>query len=74
MSAIFEDFDEIEKYKCEEDTTVCDVMEREFPIREYLVPTLTELVVKELVGSMYKPVDQVNNASDDMSKVATKQS
>ena len=74
MSAIFEDFDEVEKYKCEGDTTVCDVMEREFPIREYLVPTLTELVVKELVGSMYKPVDQVNNASDDMSKVATKQS
>lgn len=74
MSAIFEDFDEIEKYKCEGDTTVCGVMEREFPIREYLVPTLTELVVKELVGSMYKPVDQNNNASDDMSKVATKQS
>ena len=74
MSAIFEDFDEIEKYKCEGDTTVCGVMEREFPIREYLVPTLTELVVKELVGSMYKPVDQANNASDDMSKVATKQS
>ena len=74
MSAIFEDFDEIEKYKCEGDTTVCNVMEREFPIRDYLVPTLTELVVKELVGSMYKPVDQANNASDDMSKVATKQS
>lgn len=74
MSAIFEDFDEIEKYKCEGDTTVCDIMDSEFPIREYLVPTLTELVVKELVGSMYKPVDQNNNASDDMSKVATKQS
>ena len=74
MSAIFEDFDEIEKYKCEGDTTVCNVMEREFPIREYLVPTLIELVVKELVGSQYKPVDQNNNASDDLSKVATKQS
>lgn len=74
MSAIFEDFDEIEKYKCEGDTTVCDIMDSEFPIREYLVPTLTELVVKELVGSMYKPVDQNNNASDDISKVATKQS
>ena len=75
MSAIFEDFDEIDKYRCDgDDTIACDVMDREFPIREYLVPTLTELVVKELVGSMYKPVDQNNNASDDMSKVATKQS
>lgn len=75
MSAIFEDFDEIDKYRCDgDDTIACDVMDREFPIREYLVPTLTELVVKELVGSMYKPVDQNNNASDDMSKVTTKQS
>lgn len=75
MSAIFEDFDEIDKYRCDgDDTIACDVIDREFPIREYLVPTLTELVVKELVGSMYKPVDQNNNASDDMSKVATKQS
>lgn len=75
MSAIFEDFDEIDKYRCDgDDIIACDVMDREFPIREYLVPTLTELVVKELVGSMYKPVDQNNNASDDMSKVATKQS
>lgn len=75
MSAIFEDFDEIDKYRCDEDDTIaCDVMDKEFPIREYLVPTLTELVVKELVGSMYKPVDQNNNASDDMSKVVTKQS
>ena len=49
-------------------------MKREFPIREYLVPTLIELVVKELIGSEYKPVDQNNNASDDLSKVATKQS
>ena len=75
MSAIFEDFEEIDKYRCDgDDSIACDVMDREFPIREYLVPTLTELVVKELVGSMYKPVDQNNNASDDMSKVATKQS
>ena len=45
-----------------------------FPIREYLVPTLMELVVKELTSAKYQPVDDRNNATDDMAKVSTKQS
>ena len=51
-----------------------DVLDEVFPIREYLVPTLIELVVKELTSAKYQPVDDKNNASDDMSKVSTKQS
>jgi hypothetical protein len=47
-------------------------MEMNFPIREYLVPTLIELVVKELMGSSYKPVDEKNNAQDDLSHGMTK--
>lgn len=76
MSAVFEDFDEVSDYLCdnEGESTACDVLEETFPIREYLVPTLIELVVKELVGGEYKPVDEHNNSSDDLSKIATKQS
>lgn len=76
MSAVFEDFDEISSYLCDDDgsSTACDVLDEEFPIREYLVPTLMELVVKELTTAKYQPVDDKNNASDDMSKVSTKQS
>ena len=76
MSAVFEDFDDISDYLCDDDgeSTACDVLDEEFPIREYLVPTLIELVVKELVGSEYKPSDEKNNSADDLSKVATKQS
>lgn len=76
MSAVFEDFDEISSYLCDDDgsSTACDVLDEEFPIREYLVPTLMELVVKELTSAKYQPVDDKNNASDDMSKVSTKQS
>ena len=76
MSAVFEDFDEISSYLCDDDgsSTACDVLDEEFPIREYLVPTLMELVVKELTSAKYQPVDDKNNASDDMSKVPTKQS
>jgi len=78
MSAVFEDFDEASDLLCDDEgdtsSTACDVLDETFPIREYLVPTLVELVVKELVGAEYKPIDQNNNANDDLSKVATKQS
>lgn len=76
MSAVFEDFDDISCYLCDEggNSTACDVMDEVFPIREYLVPTLMELVVKELTSAKYQPVDDKNNAADDMSKVSTKQS
>ena len=75
MSAVFEDFDDVSNYLCDDDgeSTACDVLDEVFPIREYLVPTLIELVVKELVGSEYKSSDDKNNAADDLSKVATKQ-
>ena len=76
MSAVFEDFDEMSDYLGDDDgsSMACDVMDEVFPIREYLVPTLMELVVKELTSAKYQPVDEHNNASDDMSKVSTKQS
>lgn len=76
MSAVFEDFDDISCYLCDEDgnSKACDVLDEVFPIREYLVPTLMELVVKELTTAKYQPVDEHNNANDDMSKVSTKQS
>ena len=76
MSAVFEDFDEMSSYLCNDDgsSISCDVMDEVFPIREYLVPTLMELVVKELTSAKYQPVDDKNNAADDMSKVSTKQS
>lgn len=75
MSAVFEDFDNVSDYLCDDDgsSTACDVLDETFPMREYLVPTLIELVVKELVGSVYKPSDDKNNASDDLAKVSTKQ-
>lgn len=76
MSAVFEDFDEMANYLCDDDgsSMTCDVMDEVFPIREYLVPTLMELAVKELTSAKYQPVDDKNNATDDMAKVSTKQS
>ena len=73
MSAVFEDFDEVTNYLCdaEGDSQACDVMDAVFPIREYLIPSLMELVIKELVGAKYQPSDTENNANDDLSDLAS---
>ena len=67
MSAIFEDIDEAAGLLCdsEGESQSCDVLDMEFPIRDYLVPPLIELVVKELSGSFLRKPDEVNNAKDD---------
>ena len=68
MSAIFEDIDEAAGLLCDSNgsSESCDVLDAEFPIREYLVPPLIELVVKELTGAKYQPQDKENNAKDDL--------
>jgi len=69
MSAVFEDFEEAAELSCDTsgDGTACDPLEADFPIREYLVPTLIELVEKEVLGVAYRPRDNQNNANDDLS-------
>ena len=72
MSAIFEDFDEAAGLLCDQDgnPNACDVFESEFPIREYLVPQLIELVVKELSTGVYRPEDGRNDANDNLPRIA----
>jgi hypothetical protein len=72
MSATFEDLDAVAPLLCDEDggDKSCDIMEMEFPIREYLVPALIDFVVKELTAGAYKPEDDRNNAKDDLSSVS----
>lgn len=68
MNAIFEDFDEAAEYLCnsEGESQSCDALDADFPIRDYLVPTLIELVVKEISGSKYQYSDRINNAREDV--------
>lgn len=72
MIAIFEDPEEAAKLACNDngggENTSCDPFEMEFPIREYLVPMLIEMVAKQISGSLYRPVDDKNNSSDDLAK------
>lgn len=74
MTGVFEDFESVSDLLCDGDGSLssCDPMESEFPIREHLVPTLIELVVKELVGAEYRPEDTRNDANDDLNKLGTR--
>ena len=69
INAIFEDFEEAAKLACDQSENPCDVMDMPFPIREYLVPMLIELVVKEITGQALYKQDVRNNAADDFPEV-----
>lgn len=71
MSAVFEDFDDTVGLLCDNngDEVVCDVLDMDFPIRDYLVPPLIELVVKEITGVKYQYTDTKNDAADGLSRV-----
>ena len=72
VNAIFEDFEAASELLCDDGggSMACDVLDEEFPIRDYLVPPLIELVVKALTGGTYKKADEENNAKDDIAQTA----
>lgn len=73
ISAVFEDIEKASELSCDDkgDSTACDILDAEFPIREYLVPQLIELVLKEILGSAYRPKDSVNSAADDLADLVS---
>lgn len=74
MTGIFEDTLAASELQCpnENGDTVCDVLDREFPIENALIPPLIQLVVEELTKAEYKPEDKENNSDDDLSEVVSK--
>ena len=74
MTGIFEDTLAASELQCpdENGNIVCDVLDREFPIENALIPPLIQLVVEELTKAEYKPEDKENNSDDDLSKVVSK--
>lgn len=73
MKAIFEDFEKAAEYACDDsgEELTCDILDMTFALENALVPTVIELVVKELIGYKYQPRDIQNNASDDASEPST---
>lgn len=69
MTGIFEDPQVASELQCpnENGDTVCDILDREFPIEDSLVPQLVQLVVQELYNHSRSEEDDENNAKDDLS-------
>lgn len=70
MTGVFENPEEASELECDSEDKPCNIKDRVFPIEEALVPQLVQLVVKELSGSVYRPNDSINNASDDLATMA----
>lgn len=72
MSAVFDDFESVTDLLCDDagESTSCDVLDAEFPIREHLIPPLIELVVKALNGSKFQPIEVKNDAKDNLPEQA----
>lgn len=69
MTGIFEDPQAASELQCpnESGNIVCDVLDREFPIEDSLVPQLVQLVTEELLRPSRSDKDEENNAKDDLS-------
>jgi len=74
VTAIFDDPEAAADLLCDENGKHCDILDSPFPIESALLPTLIELCVKELSGSVYRPEDTANNANDDFGSMSAPQS
>lgn len=71
MYAVFQDAVNASELLCD-GIKACDILDREFPLEEALIPPLVELTVKELSRPIYAPEDKENNADDNLSEVMTR--
>lgn len=69
LTAVFEDADKAALLVY--GNTETNLMELDFPIEEGMIPQLIQFVVKEIAGPSWKPKDDNNNSSDDLSELAS---
>ena len=73
MTGIFDDVEKASELQCSDNNeNNCDILDREFPLESALVPTIVELIVKELSSTIYQPQDEENDANDNLSEIKTK--
>lgn len=66
MTAVFSSAVEAFKQACSEEE---DILDSTFPLEGALVPVVTEFIVKELVGHLFRPTDYKNDGSDNVSNL-----
>lgn len=72
IAALFDNPEDALLLACDSEGNMCDYMETKFPLETALVSTLIDAIVASLSNTVYRPEDDKNNASDDLSKVPTK--
>lgn len=66
LTGLFEDADKAGELVCDKSGQACDLYDQSFPLEEGLINNVIQAVVRELLGAMYRPKDNLNNANDDM--------
>lgn len=66
LTGIFEDADKANELACESSESTCDPMDKQYPLEEGLINNAIQATVRDLLGAMYRPKDNLNNANDDM--------
>lgn len=54
--------------KCPEGGS-CDPWDMQFPLEDSLQPALINLVLKDILGAAYRPIDGINNGVDDLADI-----
>ena len=58
--------DKANELACEANGETCEPMDRQYPLEEGLINNAIQATVRDLLGAMYRPKDNLNNANDDM--------
>lgn len=69
MKALFEDIEKASELSCDE-STICDILDKKFPMEESLVSQLVDGIFNMIANSKYSPEDTNNNSNDDLSTIA----
>lgn len=70
LTGMFEDGLAAAKLACDKsDAEKCDPLDSRFPLEDNLIPMVVEMSLRELLGMMYRPADQQNNANDDIADI-----
>ena len=70
ITGIFEDSVDALKVGCD-DSQLCDLIDKDFPLEESLINALIRAVVEELSTSIYRPEDKENDGTDNLSDLVS---
>lgn len=70
LYAIFEDPELAEQLECSH-TDCVDILDKDFPLQDSLVVNVIQSTLKDILGAAYRPIDNMNDAKDDLANIAT---